>query len=179
MTTPATLATLVNQPLAWTQPHAFTQEFLLHHGDVLMGSLVFRSAFGTFATATIPSGCWTMKRVGFLRTRVEVRPCDAEMPVGVFHNNTWIGGGTLTLPDGRELRADTNLWQSRYQFADAAERPLVQYTTGGFFKASGEMLVTPEGAALPELPWIAMLGWYLVVMMRRDSAAVGAAVATG
>ena len=175
----SSLAALAGQPLVWTQPHALKHEFLLAHGETPIGTLVFRSAFGSFATATNPAGCWTMKRVGFLRTRVEVRPRDREAAVGAFHNNTWIGGGTLVLPDGRELRADTNLWQSRYEFSDAGGQPLVRYTTAGFFKASGGMEITAAGAALAELPWIVMLGWYLVIMMRSDSTAAGAAVITG
>jgi hypothetical protein len=179
MTAPLSFAALAGQPLVWTQPHAFTHEFVLSHGDAAIGTLAFRSAFGTFATAKNPAGCWTMKRVGFLKTRVEIRPCDSETAVGTFHTNTWIGGGTLMLPDGRELRADTNLWQSRYEFSNAAEQPLVRYTTAGFFKASGEMDITAAGAVMPELPWIAMLGWYLVIMMRAESTAAGAAVITG
>jgi hypothetical protein len=168
---PRSIAALAGQPLVWTQPHAFTHEYALAHGDTPIGTLAFRSAIGSFATAKNAEGCWTMKRVGFLKTRVEIRPCESETPAGTFHNNTWIGGGTLMLPGGRELRADTNLWQSRYEFTDAAEQPLVRYTSGGFLRMSGEMEILPAGAALPELPWIVMLGWYLVVMMHQDSAA--------
>jgi hypothetical protein len=31
------------------------------------------------------------------------------------------------------------------------------------------MDVHPEAARRPELPWLALLGWYLAVMMYRDS----------
>lgn len=169
MTAPRELAALAARPLGWAQAHAFTQEYTLSDGETPVGALAFRSAFGSFATAKTAEGCWTMKRVGFLNTRVEIRRCESDTAVGTFHNGTWSGGGTLRLPDGRELRADTNLWQSRYAFSDASGQPLVRYTSGGFFKASGEMEITAPGAAMPELPWIVMLGLYLVVMMRQDS----------
>jgi hypothetical protein len=164
-----------NRQLSWTQPHALKQAFELADGDTPLGSLVFRSSFGTFATARLGDDCWTMKRLGFLRTRVEIRPCDSETAVGTFHNNTWSGGGTLTLAADREVRANTNFWHSRFEFVDADGRSLVRYTLGGVLKTSGEMEITDTGAGLPDIAWIAMLGWYLVVMMRYDSAVAASA----
>jgi len=92
----------------------------------------------------------------------------------VFHNSTWSGGGTLALPDGREFRANTNLWQSRYEFVDDRDRPIVRYASGGFIKTTGEMEILPSGLTVPELGCIAMLGWYLVIMMRNDGASAAA-----
>ena len=173
------VAALTNRPLSWTQPQVLKQAFELADGDMPLGTLVFRSSFGTFATARLGDACWTMKRLGFLRTRVEIRPCDSETAVGTFHNNTWSGGGTLVLADGREIRANTNFWHSRFEFADADGRSLVHYAIGGVLKASSQMEITTAGAALPDIAWIAMLGWYLVVMMRHDSSAAVAAAAGG
>lgn len=166
---------LVNRPLHWTQPHTLKMVFDLSDGDTPVGTLIFRSAFGTFATARIGDGCWTMKRLGFLRTRVEIRVCESETAAGTFHNNTWSGGGTLALASGLELRANTNFWHSRFEFVDADGRALVRYTIGGVMKTSGEMEITTAGAALPEIAWIALLGWYVVVMMRYDAAVAASA----
>lgn len=168
-------SSLANRPLTWSQPHALKQAFDLADGEVAIGSLVFRSSFGTFATGRLSDGCWTMKRLGFLRTRVEIRPCDTDTAVGTFHNNTWSGGGTLALADGRELRANTNFWHSRFEFVDSEGRALVRYEIGGVLKTSGEMHITDAGAALADIAWIALLGWYLVVMMRYDSAVAASA----
>jgi hypothetical protein len=171
---PSVLAGLANRPLTWTQPHALTPSHELHDGSTLVGTLEFRSRFGTLAFAKIGGECWTMKRLGFLKTRVEVRRCESEASFAVFHNNTWSGGGTLSLPDGREFRADTNLWHSRYEFVDGTDRSIVRYASGGFIKTTGEMEILPAGLAVPELPCIAMLGWYLVIMMRNDGATAAA-----
>ncbi|HKW00869.1 MAG TPA: hypothetical protein VJN96_13675 [Vicinamibacterales bacterium] len=166
---------LANRPLHWTQARLLKQSFDLSDGDTPLGTLVFRSSLGTFATARLGNGCWTMKRLGFLRTRVEIRACESDTAVATFHNNTWSGGGTLALATGPELRANTNFWHSRFEFVDAEGQSLVRYTIGGVMKASGEMEITTAGAALPDIAWIAMLGWYLVVMMRNDSAVAAAA----
>ncbi len=164
-----------NRPLSWTQPHLFQQDYQLADGESPLATLDFRNSFGSLATARHAKGCWTMKRLGFLRTRVEIRQCDSEAAVGTFHNSTWSGGGTLVLPDGRELPANSNFWHSRFQFTDSTDRALVRYTMGGVLRLNGEMEITPEGASMPEMAWIPMLGWYLVIMMRRDSAAASAA----
>jgi hypothetical protein len=169
------VASLTNRPLSWRQPHALKPSYDLTDRDAPVGTLVFRSAFGSLATARLGDGCWTMKRLGFLRTRVEIRACESETAIGTFHNNTWSGGGTLAVAGGRELRANTNFWHSRFEFVDADGRSLVRYTIGGVLKASGEMEITADGATLPEIAWIALLGWYLVVMMRNDSAAAASA----
>jgi hypothetical protein len=173
------LAHLAGRPLTWIQPHAFTPAHELRDGDRVLGTLEFRSSLGTLATARFDDGCWTMKRMGFLHTRVEIRRCGEEAALALFHNNTWSGGGTLVLANKREFRANTNFWHSRYEFVDDGDRAIVRYTSGGWMKTSGEMVVTEAGAGLPELPWVAMLGWYLVVMMRNDSAAAAAVVAAG
>jgi hypothetical protein len=167
------LADLAKQPLQWTQPHMMRSEFELRGGDALVGTLRFRSIFGTLATAECDGGCWTFKRIGFLQTRATVRPCNADTEIGLFRNNTWTSGGTLELPDGRKYRASTSLWQTRYEWIDAIEHPLITYRTRHGLRMSGEMDVQPDAARLAELPWLAMLGWYLAVMMYRDSAASG------
>jgi hypothetical protein len=164
---------LSGQPLALVQPHMMRAEYEIRHGDAVAGTLRFRNSWGTLATAECDGGCWTFKRVGFLQTRVTVRPCDAETEIASFLPNTWMNGGTLRLADGTEYRASTNLWQTRYEFLDAAGSPLISYRMNQVLRLSGEMEIHPGAARRPELPWLAMLGWYLAVMMYRDSAFSG------
>jgi hypothetical protein len=168
---------LANETLRWTQPSALRSEYELYRGGERLGTLIFTSAFGSKATAQAAGGCWTFKRVGFLKTGVTIRSCGADTDVGVFENTTWSGGGTLHLARHRRLRADTNFWHSQYAFTDEADRPLVRYTTGGFLRMSGEMQILPAAAGIPELPWIVMLGWYLAIMMHRDDSSAGAVIA--
>ena len=170
----------IEEPLAWTQPRMLTSEYELHRGDELLGSLRFRSSWGSLAVAKVDNGCWTFKRQGFFKTSVSIRVCDSENDVAIFRNNTWKGGGTLELPDGRSFQANTNFWHSRYEFAALAGNPLVRYRTHKGLRLSGEMELLPSAKEMPEGPWLAMLGWYLAVMMSRDdSAATVAVIAAG
>jgi hypothetical protein len=161
---------LVGDDLEWAQSSLFSSEYELTRGTDLVGTLKFRSVFGTFATATVDLGCWTFKRMGFLKTRVTIMACGEERELGLFQNNTWSGGGTLELPGGRHIKANTNFWHSKYEFTNDAE-PLIRYRTRQMLKLSGHMEILRAATALPELPWLMMLGWYLAVMMHRDDSA--------
>ncbi len=152
-------------------------EYELRAGDEPVATLRFRSAFGTLATAESADGCWTFKRVGFFQNRVTVRACDSETDLATFNNNTWKGGGTLVLADGREFPVTSNFWQTEYEFQNADGEPLLRFKTKwGLSHQSAEVNVLAAGESLPELPWMILLGWYLAVMMHND--AIAASVTT-
>jgi len=172
------LAELVGRELKWIQPHALKMEYELHSGDMVVAALRFRSSFGSFATATSADGSWTFKRVGFWQTRVTIRASGTETDLAVFRNNTWSGGGTLELPDGRKYPANTNFWATRYEFTTETGEALISYRKiGGMLHMSSVAEIHPLAKDIPETPWMTLLGWYLTVMMHMDSAAVAAAAA--
>jgi hypothetical protein len=159
----------------WKQPRALLPEYELRADGELAATLVFRSTFGSFATGTSADGCWTFKRLGFVATTVTIRAEGSETDLAVFRNNTWTGGGTLEFPDGRRLRANTNFWTTRYQLSTEAEAPLITFSRiGGLLHVSCAVEVHDAARAMPELPWLVMLGWYLAIMMHRDAAVVAA-----
>lgn len=166
----------ISKDLKWVQPSAFKMQYELRAEDELAATLRFRSLCGSFATAESADGCWTFKRVGFWQTRVTVRACgeSADADIAVFRNNTWSGGGTLELPDGRKLLANTNFWQTKYEFKTEAGNTLIEFNSGGFIHLSASVAIQPEAENLSELPWMVMLGWYLIVMLHADAAATAA-----
>lgn len=172
------LAELVEHELKWIQPHASKMEYELHAGDMAAATLRFRSSFGSFATATASEGIWTFKRVGFAQTKVTIRASEAENDLAVFKNNTWSGGGTLELPDGRKYPANTNFWATQYEFKTEMGDPLISYRKiGGILHMSSATEIHPLAKDIPELPWMVILGWYLTVMMYMDNAVIAAVVA--
>jgi len=129
---------------------------------------------GSFATAESGNGCWTFKRVGFLQTRATIRVCGSDAEIATFKNNTWSGGGTLTLIDGRELLITTNVWQTKLDIQTADGKVLVHLQTRGVWQNSASVDVTPIGRQMPELPWMALFAWYVIVMMQMDAGGVAA-----
>ncbi len=171
------IADLVGRELEWKQPRATKREFELRDGDEIVSALRFRSLLGSFATADTSDGSWTFKRVGFWKTRVTICAAGSETEIASFHNNTWSSGGTLTLADGLSFRANTNFWMSKFEFSSEAGEPLVRFRKlGGVIHLSSKMEVLPAAAAMPQLPWLVALGWYLAVKMH-DDATAGAAAA--
>ncbi len=169
------IAEMTGRELQWTQPHALKMEYELREGEEVVATLRFKSSFGSFATAESADGCWTYKRVGFWQTRATVRACGSESEIASFKNNTWSSGGTLEFPDGRKFLASTNFWQTKYDFRTETAQTLFHYTRiGGILHQSALVEIEPQAANIPELPWMVMLGWYLVVMMQQDSAAAAA-----
>lgn len=170
---------LVGQPLAWTQPTALKMNYELRVGTDLAATLIFRNLLGSFATGRSGDGCWTFKRVGFWSTRATIRECDGEAELGSFKNNTWKGGGSLLLADGRRFPATTNVWKSNLEFQTDEGAPLIRFKGGGVLHHSATVELLPQAVDVPEMRWIVILGWYLTVMMRMDTIgdAAGAAAA--
>jgi hypothetical protein len=161
--------------LSWKQPTALKQEYVLLDAESLVGTLRFRSAFGTLATGESADGGWTFKRVGFWKTRVSIREAGSETEIASFVNNTWSNGGTLEFTDGRRYPADSNFWMTRFTFATEQEAPLVAFEKiGGILHFSSRVTVHASARHLQALPIMVMLGWYLTIMMHKDSAAAAA-----
>ena len=169
---------LVGRELKWTQPRAFEREYELKDGDEIVAALRFRSMLGSHATAQTADGEWTFKRVGFFRTWVSIRALGSDQEIAIFRNSTWSGGGTLELPDGRRLPANTNFWGSTYEFKSESGETLVRYhRLRGVVHFSSAVEISAAAAAMPELPWLVPLGWYLALKMQDDSTAGGATAA--
>jgi hypothetical protein len=153
------------------------QHYELRADDAIVATLIFRSAWGSFATAESADGCWTFKRVGFWQTRTTVRRCDSTDDLATFQHKTWSGGGSLTLSDGRAFHLTSNTWQTKLDVLDSQQNSLLHYASTGLFKLGATLTVEPHARANTELPWLALFGWYVLVMMYHDAAATAATTA--
>jgi len=149
-----------------------SQDYELHEGEEVVGTLTFRSGFGTLATADTGDGAWTFKRVGFWQNRVTIRASSSDSDLAVFERDTWASGGSLLMADGRRFNATTSLWRSKLEFRTASDEPLVRFEPDGVFRQSAAVEILPAGLRLAELPLLVTFGWYLVVMLNRDAAVV-------
>jgi hypothetical protein len=172
MNTPNAFAS--NGPLVWSQPKAMRREYQLSNGDELVGRLRFEKFSGSLATAEVASQNWTFKREGFLHPRVTVRAPNSDVNnLAVFHPS-WSGGGVVEFPDGRQIRwRHASFWRSEWAFVQGADRQLLLFKQHeGFLKISARLECDPANAAAPDLPLLAALGWYLMLLTAQDAAAV-------
>ena len=163
--------------LRWTQPSVLRGEAELRSGEELIATLSLRGMLGTLGTAESGDGSWTFKRVGFFQHRATIRVLGSDMDAAVFRNNTWASGGDLAFENGPTFRATTNLWMTRFVFSAETAEPLVRFHYGGLFRRSADVEITAPARDLPELHLLVLFGWYLVVMLDRDSAVIVAASA--
>lgn len=170
------LADLIDRELTWIQPAALKMHYELHAGEEIAARLAFKSPFGSLATGASGDGCWTFKRAGFLQTRLTVRACGEETDIAVFRNNTWSGGGTLEMTGGRRLFATTNLWETNLEFKTESGESLLRFKGKGSIHVSARVEIQQGAIGLAELPWLVMLGWYLIVMLHMDFTGVIAAI---
>jgi hypothetical protein len=159
----------VGHPLCWQQPKLLRASYELVDGSETVASLHQQREGCSLATAETADGAWTFKRVGFFHPRVTVRVAGAEREIAQLVLRTWRDGGTLSLPGGRRLQASSNLWQTRHAFSTEAGEELIRYQRRLLLKMASDVQILPAAAALPELPWLVCLGWYLAVMMEADS----------
>jgi hypothetical protein len=160
---------LVGRELIWSQPGALEMGYELRDRELVVATLRFRSILGSFATAESGDGSWTLKRVGFLESRVTIRESGCETDLGVFHNNTWDHGGTLEMRDGRKYLANVNFWATQYSFKTEMDEEIVSYRKiDGVLHMSAKVEIAAKAREIAETPWIVFLGWYLVVMMNTE-----------
>jgi hypothetical protein len=171
---------VAEQALRWTQSSALAREFELRAGEEVVGTLRWQKAFGSLALAEAADGAWTFKRAGFLCPRVTVRLPGSEMEVAEFKPG-WAGEGTLRLADGRSYQwQKTSFWRSEWAFAGEVGTALVHFKPEfAFFKHAAEVRVEPAAVAVPDLSLLALLGWYLMILMSEDAGGAAAAVVVG
>jgi hypothetical protein len=132
--------------------------------------------FGSLYTGTSAGGAWTFKRSGFFHPHVTVRVAGSEQDAAVF-TPRWSGTGALEFPDGRRFTwVSSGFWHQEWSFRDASDQVLMTLNPG-MTSAKGAVTVSAAGVKAAELPLLALLGWYLLVMRAQDAAAGGAAAA--
>jgi hypothetical protein len=161
--------------LSWQQPRVFRAEYELRGGDALLATL-WRAGHGSATMgAKIGASEFSLMAEGFFWRRIAVREVGA---VGVAaYLQRGAVEGELALPEGRGYRWKlTSFWHRHWAFVDDSDRPLVSFQARDqLFRAGCDVEIDPGALALPELPILVILGWYLLLRMQDESAAFLAA----
>jgi len=171
------ITSLAGRELKWIQPGAWRPHFELRVGGEIAATLHFESSFSGFAVAESEDGCWTFKRSGFFRKRVAIVDRNSGKEIASYREGNWGRGGTLSMPGGKSLHGTSDFWMRNFRFNGESPEPLLEFKNSGVFHHSAIVHMSPSAADMPELPWMVMLAWYLIMVMKRDSEAVAAAAA--
>jgi hypothetical protein len=180
------LSEVADSRLEWLEPRALQRRYELRLEEELYATLEFRSAWGTLATAHAADGAWTFKRVGFLNPRITVREVGQKADMAIYHPKFW-GGGELVFAGGQAFHwKPANFWATRWAFSDGNDAVLLLYEEGraepklkDVVKSEAVLEIRPQAADVGELPLLACLGWYLIILYQEDAGAAAAAAAAG
>jgi hypothetical protein len=167
--------------LQWAQPRAKTRFFELRSGEDVVATLAWEKPFGTLAAAQTAEKTWTFKRVGFFNPRVTVRSPASEADIAVFRPS-WGYGGTLEVQGKTFTWKKLDFWGSKWGFAwqDGTVLLSFSYASGlnAIFKLEGTVELSPGSVStVIDVPLLATLGWYVMVLMHDDNTTVVATVA--
>jgi hypothetical protein len=161
--------------LRWVQPNAKARAFELRAGDDVVEKLDWEKMFGTLATAQTAEQTWTFKRVGFFNARVTVRSPGSEVDIAVF-KPSWGYGGTLEVQGRAYMWKKLDFWGNRWGFAWHDGTVLLSFGYSGgldaIFKLEGPVEISPGSVSTnQDMPLLAALGWYIMVLMHDDNTA--------
>jgi hypothetical protein len=163
----------------WQQSEAFQRFHQMTVNNSEAATLRFEKNWGgSLATAVSAHGCWTLKRCGFLSPRISVREQGSETDLAIF-SPKWTGGGTLEFTSGRRYALKSlSFWGGDWAFEDEHGTPvLTLHGPHGLLKNSGEITVNRPAADPAALPILAVLIWYLRLLMNEEAASTAACVA--
>ncbi len=166
-----TLGDLIGHELKWVQPRRLNRRFELRAGDEVLATLSWQKKWGSLAVAETAGGQWTLKRSGFLRPRVTVRPAGSEADLALFAAGWW-GDGVLEVVGGsRFFWKPTNFWRSEWVWSSSDGIPLLRIKAKArLVRMQGRLNVEPTAGSVPELMLLAVVGWYLLVLMSEEAA---------
>lgn len=171
----------VGRSLEWKQPASRKQLYELLAGRDVVANMVFRSSAGTLATIETAHGSRTFKRVGFLDARVTGRRAGSEKNTAVFTPSFW-GAGTLAFADRETfLWKSLGFWRSEWAFCDSRLRNLVTFKRWpdksrlkDIFKTHVLVEIDARAVSGARLPYLATLGFYLMLLSQQDTTLLAA-----
>jgi hypothetical protein len=162
--------------LTWRQ--AGKLESQLVSGGEVVGTLRWTKGWGTPATGESTEGSWTFSRAGLLTPKILARTPGSKMSSATM-TMKWRGGGVIDLPTGRSFHfTPKGFWRSEWSLTDPAQKRLltIRPNFGGTVGASVD--VEPTAQSVRELPLMAILCWYAVLLLSHDSGDDGAIAAS-
>lgn len=91
-----------------------------------------------------------------------MRARDSCRDVAIFDMSLSDHGGILHLFDDRALILSSDFWKRRAEFQTLAGEPLLRYGFHGMLRPRAEVEIPGSGKELVGLPWLLMLGWFLI-----------------
>ena len=164
--------------LEWAQTSVMSPSYELRAEGEVVATLAWEKLFGSLASARTSDGLWTFKRSGFLTPMVTVREAGSDKDAAVL-KVVWGGGGELII-GGKPTFAwkRRGFWSGQWGFEWIDGGHILHFEPKfAIAKKKAELHLEPSAHSVPELPLLATLGWYLLILMAQDEGAAAAIIA--
>ena len=179
-TVPMRLSEFTGPVLEWKQTGRSGGHFELLGGGQALATLDWPRALGGGpASGRFDDRAFSFKRSGFIDRKIKVTsaPFDQEVLTADLGSRDQ----RILFADGSAYTISRVSWTDRnWQVVDANGAPMAMITVRhGLMRTDGDVNVVAERQRDPHLPMLIVLGWLIIVLRSRDSAAAaGAAAAT-
>jgi hypothetical protein len=162
--------------MRWIRTAPDRREFELRAGDALLARLRWEHPVGSLAHAETAEAAWTLKRGGFLQPHVTARVGGTDKARLALH----LAAGLLDITGGGQYRfRRAGLLVPAWQFTDRSGKVLVHLepvAERGRLQG-GLVQVDPSAVRQPDLVYLAVMGWYFIVLAWFEDEIAGASSA--
>lgn len=172
----SSLSYLVGQQLTWVPTATFKARFNLVAPDNTTLGTLDMSSWTSKATALVPDGTLFMQKEGWSSRKIAIYAAEGG-PLVATYLRKWSGtSGQLSFFDGRAFKwSRINFWGTQKAWTDPTGNfAYVQFSSGGFSRKT-TVMIDPQAAEIPELSLLVALGFYNILIERRDAAAASSA----
>lgn len=151
-------------PLLWVQPGLLARSWELRDSDDIVATLEWKSSYQAAAVGVTADGSWSLRLDGFIRSSVTLSRLDGDQPDVVFRALPSFNG-TLELPGERVFSWDSNFWLTKWIWSSDEGLDLMRMTRNLSLRTEGGLEWDPRMSDIDELPRLAILGWYLIILV--------------
>lgn len=151
-------------PLVWIQPSLLSRAWALRDASELIATLEWKSAYQASAVGATATGEWSFRLEGFFRSWVTVTRLDRDDPPARLRALPSFNG-KLELPDDRILSWDSNFWLTKWIWSASEGLEIMRMSRNLSLRTEGTLDWDPRVTGIDELPMLALLGWYLIILV--------------
>lgn len=165
----------LGQELRWVQPSMTSMSYELQAPEIgtPLATMRWETMWAARAEGYTNDGMYYLDRRGLFNINVQVREQKEADPVAILKPH-WNYNGTLTFTNGNRFEwKSTSMWQSEWKWESSEGGQLMNFrphqTWKNMMKAEAVVLIDPAAADFPEMPVLALLGWYQMILQYFDA----------
>lgn len=162
--------------LSWNQPRALERYHELRSDQDVYATLTWLKVFGSLAEAQTAEGRLTLKRGGFMRPYVTIRDAAMDNDIAVLKIGMF-GHGTIEFSNGKRITIiSKRFWSYEWEFIDENGQILCTIRQRArVMKFSADVTFFKLVRKDRDLMAMLLMGWYAMVLMKEEAAAVAVA----